>query len=177
MATKRKTSKRGAAASRRSAKPKRVKKTAKGRASTKPKNLADALRDLISKKGYEIDVGQNWYARAGLTTRSIDSAGEQSIDLPYGSTERPGFELLQRPMQRTILKGRGGKSRSFIVSSSETHRFEPVPIETVVWDGQSSSTRQGDEILERNWKKQHEFDDERRELARQQRSVKRARKH
>ena len=135
------------------------KPVAKGRPAAKRRAAGDGKADLnrvwrdLVRKGYEIDVGAKWRPLVDRGEIRLRPAPDSPrVDLPYGSTERPGYELLQRPEQSMILKRGTSRAGSAVAATSQSLRYEPVPIETVLWDGQGTDlTREADQALSRRW--------------------------
>ena len=114
--------------------------------------LNEKWKTLVAGHEYVIDVGVSWQDRVYKTVFPENETHVYS-SLPWGSTDRPGYELEVRPTtKRMILRIKGrdenggrdknrnrGRRKKLIAHTSETLSYEPVPVETVLWDGQGTS--------------------------------------
>jgi hypothetical protein len=91
-----------------------------------------------------VDLGTSWLKFIDRKRFTI-TIEQPDFELRYGPAERPGYELLDRRTVHAILEPappvqRGAPRKSPLCLVQEKRSFEPVPIETVLWDGPGSSS-------------------------------------
>lgn len=109
------------------------------------------LKGLVAW-GFRVDIGARWQDWDRLREFEVNDPDSTVVKLPYGSTDHPGFELLPREVVHVVLTGAAGPpprrrddrpAMRLIAEVLAQATFEPVPVETLLWDGRASSFSSG----------------------------------